>query len=81
MENMIQEWYVFKKKKILRKKLLSCYCAALTTSLFPTEGMIGVVAYLVTCWPDCEKKLKFFSKLMIQRKKKWNCLRWLVVID
>ena len=26
--------------------------------LFPTEGMIGVFAYLVTCWPDWKKKLK-----------------------
>ena len=26
--------------------------------LFPTEGMIGVFAYLVTCWPDCGKKIE-----------------------
>ena len=38
--------------------------------LFPTEGMIGVVAYLVTCWPDCGKKLKFLrSEMVIGRKK------------
>ena len=50
--------------------------------LFPTEGMIGVFAYLVTCWPDCGKKLKFvLSEMVIGRKKKWNFLRWLVVID
>ena len=29
--------------------------------LFPTEGMIGVVAYLVTCWPDCGKKIEVFA--------------------
>ena len=60
MENMIQEWYVFKKKEknIDRKKWLSRCCMALTTSLFPTEGMVGVVAYLVTCWPDREKKIE-----------------------
>ena len=84
MENMIQEWYVFKKKKYReRKEWLSRCCMVLKTSLFPTEGMVDVVAYLVTCWPDCEreKKLKFVSELTIERKKKWNLLRWLIVVD
>ena len=44
--------------------------------LFPTEGMIGVVAYLVTCWPDCGKKIEVCTLRNGNRtEEKWNFLR------
>ena len=54
---------MFKKKKCREKNDCPIACSALTTSLFPTEGMIVVVAYLVTCWPDLRKKLKFSLRI------------------
>ena len=60
---MIQEWYVFKKKKIVEKekKMIVLFRLSLNDLfLFPTEGMIGVFAYLVTCWPDLEEKIEVF---------------------
>jgi len=72
-----------KRKKLSREKMIVLFRLSLNDLfLFPTEGMIGVFAYLVTCWPDCGKKLKFLlSEVIIGRKKKWNLLRWLVIID
>ena len=68
-----------RKKKFLsrKKKMIVLFRLSLSDLfLFPTEGMIGVFAYLVTCWPDCGKKLKFLlSEMVIGRKKKWNFLR------
>ena len=44
--------------------------------LFPTEGMIGVFAYLVTCWPDRGKKIEVFALRNGNRtEEKWNFLR------
>ena len=62
---------MFKKKKMSREKMIVLFRLSLNDLfLFPTEGMIGVFAYLVTCWPDCGKKLKFvLSEMVIGRKK------------
>ena len=50
---------MFKKKKCREKKMIVLFRLSLNDLfLFPTEGMIGVFAYLVTCWPDCGKKIE-----------------------
>ena len=67
-----------KKKKKMSREKNDCPIAVRSSRplLFPTEGMIGVVAYLVTCWPDCGKKIEVFTLRNGNRtEEKWNFLR------